>query len=312
MDKITKLHVSHENFTNFSGRYRDAIFSDKMIHYFEDRGHSKTDPIQEYKLNSSGYRSPEFENNVDLLVAGCSFTYGMGVPENLSWGPTLARLMGVKYNNLSLSGVSIPWIVGQLFAYFNQYGNPKTLVCLFPNLTRTLFCSDPEILISSGGIVEKSTADHESKKSLYNVDLTKIIAKRLRPKYSKLPHNLEDVANPDSAVQISMQNIRMLEQYCRSSGIDFYWGSWHHPLCQMIEDQGLSEDYNFSNYVPTEHKLWDHSPKPDCHQELMDSCGPAFHIGTDDLLGKPHFGVHRHVHIAESFMKEIAGNGKTR
>lgn len=305
MEKIIELHSSHDNFTSFSSKYKDAIFSDKMIRYQNSRDHKKDDPIQEYKINSSGYRGPEFESNIDLLVAGCSFTYGMGVPEDATWGANLAKLMNMSYNNLSMNGASVQWIVGQLFAYFGQYGNPKVLVCLFPNFTRSLFCSDSEILTDHEGHVEDSTKDIDSKKSLFNVDLSVIPAKNLRPKYSKAPHRLEDVSNVDTAVQISMQNIRMLEQYCRSNGIVFYWGSWNQPTCSIIEYQGLAEEYNFSHYVPTEYTLWDGDDIPNCHQELSDIYGPAFYAGTDDLLGMPHFGVHRHIHFAECFMKAI-------
>jgi hypothetical protein len=306
MDKITKLHSSHDNFTSFSGRYRDAIFSDKMIHYPNKDGHAKVDPVQEYTINSSGYRGPEFTTNVDLVVAGCSVTYGMGVPENGTWGSILANLTGFSYNNLSLNGASVQWIVGQLFAYFNQYGNPKTLVCLFPNFTRSLFCSDSDILVSSDGHMENSTKDVESKKSLYNIDLSSIPSKKKRPKYSKAPHKIEDVANIDISVQISMQSIRMLEQYCRSNGIVFFWGSWNQPVCSMIEEQGLSKDYDFSHYVPTEYLMWENGGQPSCHQEFLDEYADSFHVGTDNLQGQPHFGVHRHIHFAESFMDRIA------
>lgn len=303
MNKTTRLHISPDNSTIFSGKYRDAIFGDNMIYYPNSDGHVEYDITQEYRINKSGYRGPELSEGIDMVVAGCSFTYGMGVPENGTWGSILANSLGMSYNNISQNGASIPWIVRQLFAYFKEYGNPKVLVCLFPNLTRTFFSSDSEILISDDGYVEDSTHDLDKRKSIYNTELSHIPANQDRPKYSKKPHSLEDVIGLDFIVQIAMQNIRMLEQYCKSSGIKFVWGSWSEAVCDMIEGQGLSSEYDFSHYAPTGYRLWNDALG--CHQELLEKYGSSFKIGTDDLHGHPHFGVHRHVHFAEAFRDRL-------
>lgn len=331
---ITKLDSHIGNDSVFSGKYRDALFSDSMIEYPNKGDHSLVDQIQTYEVNSSGYRGPEFSKTVDFLFAGCSFTYGMGVPEDGIWGSLIAKELGWTYNNLSKNGASIPWIVRQLFAYFKEYGNPKTLVCLFPTLTRTFFASNPEILISDNGYVEDSTKDLESKKSIYNIELGNVYKSSSRPAYSKKPHNLEDVVNVDSAVQISMQNIRILEQYCRSSGINFIWGTWSEAFSSLMEGPGgLLENYYFEHYVGLDVDHWGSrnvSGLPDrlfssaedqrfckrhhrgidcscplqCHSEMSNKYGQSFYLGTDGLHGRqPHFGVHRHIHIAESFIK---------
>lgn len=333
---ISELHSTTGNHTVFSGKYRDAIFSNKMISYYGGGDHSGYDDVQDYKLNSSGYRSPEFIKNVDLLVGGCSFTYGMGVPENGVWGSVIADRLGMTYNNISQNAASIPWIVQQLFGYFNQYGNPKTLICLFPTLTRTLFPSNPDILISDYGYIEESTVSLSGDKSIYNTELSNLAIASERPKYSKRPHNLEDVVSLDFIVQIAMSNIRMLEQYCKSSGIQFLWGSWSESFCSMMEKPGgLLELYEFDNYVSMEYELW--KDKPDqmasdvfyvspesrkicndthnktncdchisCHQEYLDKYPKSFYRGTDILDKHPHFGVHRHIHFAEAFMKRLS------
>lgn len=337
MDNLTTTHHSNTgDHTVFSGNYRDAIFSNKMVRYFGGGDHSGYDDVQDYKLNSSGFRSPEFVPGVDLLVAGCSFTYGMGVPENGIWGPIVANRLGVSYNNISQNAASIPWIVKQLFGYFNEYGNPKTLLCLFPTLTRTFFPSNSEILVSDDGYVEDSTKNLSGDKSIYNTELSHILPPSQRPKYSKAPHNLEDVISLDFIIQIAISNIRMLEQYCRSSNIEFYWGTWSDAFASTMEEpENLLNLYDFSNYVSMDYTLW--KPKPDqmapdvfyndkiekrncqlnhnktncdchvsCHQEYLDQYPDSFYRGTDVLDKHPHFGVHRHIHFAEAFMKAMA------
>lgn len=337
----TSMMFSPNLTTEFSGKYRDAVFSDKMIKYADFGEFPNTDPIQKYDQNSLGYRSPEFTNNVDLVFAGCSFTYGIGIPENGIWGSIIAQKLNLSYNNVSISGASIPWIVRQLMAYFKEYGNPKTLLCLFPNPTRILFTSNLEILSSDDGYLEESTSDNYDKKSVYNTDLCRVSSIKDRSKYSKKPYKLEDVFNIDMAIQISMQNIRMLEQYCDSSGIKFLWSTWSEGLSTEIEKPGgLSELYDFSHYVKSENDLWrinreskkeidldlffksldirnscPHKHKCDCatscHSELEVKYPDSFYSGTDTLSakGRPmnlrHFGVHRHIHFAESFLERI-------
>lgn len=334
-DSITEYYSTVGNHALFSGNYRDAIFSNKMVKYFNGGDHSGYDDVQDYTLNSSGYRGPEFIKNVDLLVAGCSFTYGMGVPENGIWGSIIADKLGVTYNNISQNAASIPWIVRQLFAYFHEYGNPKTLLCLFPTLTRTFFPSNAEILISDDGYLEESTKNLSGDKSIYNTELSHILPSSQRPKYSKRPHNLEDVVSLDFIIQIAISNIRMLEQYCRSSNIEFYWGTWSDAFSSTMEEPGnLLKLYEFDNYVSMDYPLW--KAKPDqmaadvfyknmqdkkscmlnhnnancdchvsCHQEYLDKYPDSFYRGTDVLDKHPHFGVHRHIHFAEAFMKAM-------
>jgi len=334
-DPISILPSKAGNDTKFSGKYRDAIFSGKMIRYYEDRHHKKYDPIQSYDLNSDGYRGPDLAKGTDLVFAGCSFTYGMGVPENGIWGSMVANRLGLTYNNISISGASIPWIVKQLFAYFSEYGNPKTLMCLFPQLERTFFPSNPEILKSKNNVVEKSTEDIFSEKSIFNIDLASILQNQTRPQYSKRPHDIEDIMSSDFLVYISMQNIRMLEQYCKASGINFLWGSWSNSFCDFMERPGgLLENYEFDGYVRTEYKMWKHktgsigrevfwetaeardycksrhSTNPcecssSCHQEILEQFEGSFYGGTDTLKGNSHFGVHRHAHFADSFVDAL-------
>lgn len=318
----------------FSGKYRDTIFGDYLLENPDHKRFEYLDNVQEYRLNSSGYRGPDFIANVDLLIAGCSFTYGVGIPENGVWGSIIAKQNGYSYNNISMSGASIPWIVRQIFAYFKKYGNPKKLICLFPNPTKILFTSDSDILISDNGYVDNTTQDIDGKKSVYNTSLHDVLSPEKRSEYSKKPHDLKDIINLDFVIQICMQNIRSLEQYCRATRIEFVWGTWSSDFSHIIESQGLLELYDFSHYVKLDLNLWGRRDGPmskdlfyksknakdfclnyhsgldcscytECHDDLSIEYGEEFHIGSDIFENHPHFGVHRHVHIAQSFMKAI-------
>lgn len=327
---------SRDSSVIFSGKYRDVIFGSDVTARPMATVDKSIDPVQSYDLNGLGYRGPEFSSNIDFLFAGCSFTYGLGIPEAGIWGSIIAKQKGLTYNNVSMNGASIPWIVRELFAYFKKYGNPKTLLCLFPGLTRVFLASNPDILKGKDNPVDPGTEDLTGIKSVVSFDIGHLGDMSKRPSYSKKPHSFEDVASIDMVALVAMQNIRMLEQYCNSSGIEFLWSTWDGTFSDIIENQGLYEAYDFSRYVSMEEALWAKKSDPEaeerfyidqssrrsceelhgekdckcyieCHEEFRSIYPESFGLGTDnpDFKFHAHSGVHRHIHFASSFMKEM-------
>ena len=60
----------------------------------------------EYKYNSHGFRTAEFDQQFDLVCFGCSFTMGTGVHEKDTWPSQLESLTGLKVANLGHAGSS--------------------------------------------------------------------------------------------------------------------------------------------------------------------------------------------------------------
>lgn len=320
----------------FSGSYRDAIFGTKISSRALAPMDPKVDPVQKYHLNSDGYRSPEFSKENELVFAGCSFTYGLGIPEKGIWGSIIAENRGLSYSNVSMTGASIPWIVKQLFAYFRQYGNPRILLCLFPGLERMYLASDLDMATPADAEPEEATADLNLKKSLTNFELAGSGSVSDKPKYSKKPHLFEDIISSDNAVYLAMSNIRMLEQYCKVAGIELLWGTWNGAFSNIVEDEGLSDLYDFSSYVSMEAGAWGSKLAPDredrfygtrnnkgtcwgahgesdcdchvlCHEDLRLIWPLEFSLGTDMPHDKflSHYGVHQQMHFAERFMERL-------
>ena len=92
----------------------------------------------DYSVNSHGYRGPSLGKS-DLLTSGCSQSFGVGVPENLTWTHMLAKNNGITYNNLSYPGNSTIAMVEDVFKYFEEYGHPKYLRLLLPDFLRFKF-----------------------------------------------------------------------------------------------------------------------------------------------------------------------------
>lgn len=236
----------------------------------------------------------DFQNNQELIFSGCSQTNGehisLPMVENGDctkiWGFQVANYFKMSSINLGLAGESIYTIVQKLFAHFNKYGNPKILLCLFPDPYRLTLPRDNEILISKNinkdAIIETSYSDNQ------------------RPAFSKKPHYKEHVMSDLIPIWLNMQSIIMLEQYCKSSNIKFIYGSWSEETESLIKNSNLTR-LTYSNFLDLNSKSWTEESL-NCHLDLKNKYTNIFDFGID---GK-HMGIHRHTHIAELFIKELS------
>ena len=60
----------------------------------------------EYKFNSHGFRTAEFDQQCDVVCFGCSFTMGTGVHDKDTWPSQLQSLTGLQVVNLGHAGSS--------------------------------------------------------------------------------------------------------------------------------------------------------------------------------------------------------------
>jgi hypothetical protein len=288
-----------------------------------------SDPVNEYNFNSEGYRSKEFSKNNELLAAGCSFTFGSGVPEEAIWANTVANELKVSASLLALPGVSTSFIVEDLFRYFKAYGNPKLLLCLFPDSGRIEVPCDNKIIASP----THNTSILYTIHSLRDDDSN-------RRKYLKKPYDVEQLVSEHMALYSSIKSIRMLEQYCRATGIQLIWGTWNDEFNELVLEANKFDEFRFDNYfnlpeyfyaahraplfdqvVPASENLISYEDCEGatshincrcffgCHKDLLDTYGPdQFVRGLDHLLVGDHYshpGVHMHAHFAEAFLAEI-------
>jgi hypothetical protein len=108
-----------------------------------------------------------------------------------------------------------------------------------------------------------------------------------------------------------MKSIHMLEQYCKSNNIKLIWSFWHNPIAQVLIN---SKQDIFNNFFVNEDFIINHHPVngpeifiKNCHEEYRNEFEKYFDGGLDveDSIDLSHPGVHKHIHIAEAFYKEI-------
>ena len=268
----------------------------------------------DYCWNSDGLRSIEFSTKPEIITLGCSITLGQGMPEGLRWTNILSDLVKMPVGNISYSGAAANKLVSSFLGMIHQYKyKPKIVIAHFANFERFYFISQ------DGNAMHEWYINHKQKK-------TKAIA----------PWDYEEILPYEWVYYQNLDHIKMLEAFCESNNIKLFWSTWSNSLTDE-QEQFLKD--NFRNYVSDVTKKefppdfeFNVNPKnvsglkpnyeminwQGCHREYKDKYSEIFDYAYDyhkfpydhgRLKGPgahwPHPGLHKHLHIAEFWEKQI-------
>jgi hypothetical protein len=137
---VNEFHVSEKSFYKAKDGYSHYQFLDQI----EELEYEKN-PDFGYRLNSDSFRGEHFKtlnkDNYNVLALGCSYTFGYGLPEELSWPFLLEKnlknnIPNIKMFNLGSPGLSIDVIIKNLLVFISKYGVPNAIFALLPDMNR--------------------------------------------------------------------------------------------------------------------------------------------------------------------------------
>lgn len=253
----------------------------------------------------------DFDKNYELIYAGCSETTGRLLSEGdftydqeeYVWGSYVSRFMGSEYLNISMGGASAYAIVSSLIAHINQYGPPKHLFVLFPQLgTRFLVAQDEHL---------KDVQSHRTETLFSNCGR---IGEDFSVKYARKPFDSSYVISPTIATFYGVQSIRTLELVASLADINLIYSTWNLETDSIISAANatartMGKDIPFKNYVTNPYCYAGNNasnviqPLPEgCHEDLKSH--DYYELGR-----KAHMGVHAQAHISEIFTEELTRRG---
>jgi hypothetical protein len=258
-----------------------------------------------YNINSIGSRGPEPREDTEMLTLGCSFTFGVGLPEEKCWPYLLSNKMNMNLVNLGSPGDSAVGQVRKTFEYFKEYGHPKIVVAMLPFFRM-------ELPINSESLIPKRIIDKKNYDPLARIEVLPHDA----PKYAKAPFDPTDVLIPEIPFYYSHMMLSMLQDYCESHGIKFVWGAWEQVYEETYRYVKRMNPKVYRNYCNLTAGYWARDVKngklietylkeDGCHVEYSDD---YFFYGASDLEQGPmsaHSGFHKNIHIAEEFYEKI-------
>lgn len=191
----------------------------------------------EYKFNSEGFRSDEF--NVDspsVLTLGCSLTTGIGLPIEETWSYQLAKSLGLSMYNLGIGGTSSD-VAFRLGLYYIPKLKPQIVVFVPPDPYRF------EVLVPSENythtICETYGPWTPSSANTEHVEF-----------YKKW------IANDSNAYLNRTKNILAIKHICKENNIKFVTASRHHlissdrpDLARDLSHPGFYKNKEFASIV---------------------------------------------------------------
>jgi hypothetical protein len=224
----------------------------KEIEYYDQNGYYITDSVGDiksinknpnftYKINRHGFRSKHFEpvdqNKTTILTAGCSHSFGQGLPEELRWQSFLLKNLNTKNIELfdvSSMGASYRLIVRNIIAFIRNYGKPNYIFVVFPDVARD-FLYDKDL------------------KKFWNVSAQ---AKFLTEENKKKPVFEYTLSfNEYDATMKAIEAIWYLEEICKWAGIKLFWTTWFSNCSDNFKN------YNFNNFVEQDWKYFNNVAK---------------------------------------------------
>jgi len=281
---------------------------------------NEVDPDNEYSINSWGCRDEDYTSPADVLAAGCSMTFGQGVPVETRWSSVLGSKLNMSVATLAIPGWSTQSSVNAVMSYIKKFGKPKVVALYLPDFFRYDF------IASSGNLLPSNQNSREGRTIQSYLAKGTVLSANQQPTYSKKPHAISDVFNSESAHFLSGQALRFLVEYCKEAGIQLVYGTWHPAVDEYIKlvkkaDAALNNwqdkyvvppEIDLSGYVdmemfypkhiPSLSKTTEYLEDLDCHQDLKSQYGTYFDWGTDR---DKHIGVHAHAHVAEKFLAAL-------
>lgn len=240
-----------------------------------------------YNINKMFMREPLLQKNVDILTVGCSNSFGVGLPLDAIWPEMVSKKLNATYSNISVAGSSVMYQVINTLHYCQTFGNPKIILCMFPNFERSrLFVDNKSTRFLNEG--EEVTGP-------MHIYTDRLIDK---PKFLKLPVGKDDFITQSQAFYNNALFIFILEQYCNANNIKLIWTTWAH---YADFDKMFKQTYKYYRsiddgfYHDRVSRCWD-------HEKLKNKFPGLFDEGSDP---HKHPGFHWHTHVYEFFINEI-------
>jgi hypothetical protein len=198
--------------------------------YYADNEIPKFDPATGYETNTHGYRCAEFsplpDGGKNVVVLGCSHTFGEGLEENETWVSQVAKESNkiLRWWNLGQPGASADLMIRILYGT-EKVLFPKVIVACWPaESRRERLDSHPQNLTSNDALLKTENNSTDRNNFLKNIFLLEKFAEKNN---SKTFHCFaEDAYELDN-------NLQVLKEYT----IKNCWPEWdRHHLADAKRD----------------------------------------------------------------------------
>jgi hypothetical protein len=315
---------------NFTDTQQLSCFLPNQDNPFDLKGFyspvNQVDEVNDYTINELGFRG-NLKKDAKIIAVGCSYTFGVGVPESGTWPSILSSEINQDVLNLGVPGITIRQASELIVKYVSKYNKPKTIFALFPPFFRTSLISDADFYYNTKSIDPRKQEERDRQISfkpliVYNRTRKEMFFKKqnyslfFNSKEKSLPY-MENVFSPHQLISDSIESISLIQNFCYSHGIDFYWSTWDNASSALMDVLVKIPNFKLKNYIKFADDEFDNYHTDDgkfptsfCNlshnSKLVDH--PSWEQGSDVVYSydkilnfSPHPGIHFQHHVAELF-----------
>ncbi len=286
---------------------KDSNVQEYPSNYVEHKEYK--DLTIEIASNNLGYRGRyDIDGTADLLILGCSQTFGTGLPLEYTWGDVFAQKINKKYALLAQEGDSIQSQVYKAFKYFEEFGHPKAILAVLP-LVRLEYPFIPNKVKGRKNDIKNYSCIIQS------------FGHRGDPiKLSVSPHYLDEILPREFYTFYGFMFIQMLEQYCKTNNILLIWNCYEDAgFIDYVKNKipKLLNNYlhiNYTDVIPKFSNMWDPIPfnADEFGLEFLDLNHPEFKYKNlyyraadfEPQKNSGHWGIYTNRYLAEHFYSE--------
>lgn len=194
-------------------RRQVSIFSTLEQDYKDKWVHEDFD----YKLSELGFRDTDLPAQVDLAAFGCSYTFGLGLPEYSVWHKLLAKNNNISAYNFGQPGASIKSIA-DIFHIISNHVKIDKAIFLLPAYTRFLMAGQRVDRVKLFSLLPtKST--HTGDTSLFSINSDEL--------YKHTP----DI----EFIRKMKDDVYAIEQLAKHKNVKLFISSWDRPTYDLLK-----------------------------------------------------------------------------
>jgi len=218
--------------------------------YYADNDIPKFDPVGEYKVNSYGYRCREFrplpDGGKNVVVLGCSHTFGEGLEEDEVWISQVAKKSNkiLRWWNLAQPGASADLMIRILYGT-EKIIFPKIIVACWPAWSRReRLDKSPQSLTGDNELLKTENNYTDQNNFLKNIFFLEKFAEKVGAKtFHCFAQEAYDIYMED--------NLAILKNYT----IGNCWPEWDkHNKRELYDEPSLARDGK--HYGVEHHKVF--------------------------------------------------------
>lgn len=202
---------------NNSDKFFD-FFSLDDLKYANEWGHANFG----YSLNEYGFRCNKIPESVDIAAFGCSFTFGLGLPENMLWHDIIGKNLNQTVCNFGVAGASVKTII-DLFLIVSKHISIKKAIFLLPSMHRMQIAkTDP---LSTGDVKYLSIIPGVKSElaNFFGVD------------YDGIFKHIPD----EEIYKINKEQIYVADLISNLRNVEVYYSSWDPHTYEFLEKLNL-------------------------------------------------------------------------